>query len=488
MCSATNCRGCLLEEMSSIYQPVERYFHSTVQVGDYLYLWGGRLPDTENMKSMHSVVEVCHVPSGEWVQKPTTGDPPLGVQGYAAAVIRNEIFFYGGYNVNYIHFHEGHHNSLYSFNVDTFNWKELSPTTSHHGPMMKTGSGMVALQINDEDYLAVIGGWGPFYTPPQPGAQYSGGGYQYCNEVHMYRLKTGEWASPTVTGDRPPPINAFTLTSITNTTAILFGGEISYSRWSNDVYVFEFTDTSVNCTMFSNPGGSVQWPEERYHHSSVLINYSSGPHLLVVGGCAGGIHDCWLLNINKMEWKQLTNIPDSVTDRYGHSLSVWNETQATHWIIEFGGGSSSGSELSDTRFIEIISSTGDLVVQSVLDINEYRRERARQRLAQAGHPPSIEDIMNKKPQKSDLLRYFTSSAAHYSTIGIALDVDVTDLLHSPMAASDKLILVFQRWIDSNKGVTWRKVLQVCDDYPDQLGRVKAEVEKFLSSDRAHDNY
>ena len=96
--------------------------------------------------------------------------------------------------------------------------------------------------------------------------------------------------------------------------------------------------------------------------------------------------------------------------------------------------------------------------------------------------------MDKKPQKSDLLRYFTSSAAHYSTIGIALDVEVEDLLHSPLSASDKLILVFQRWMDSNKGVTWRKVLQVCEDYPNQLGRVKAEVKEFLSSDRARDNY
>ena len=36
--------------------------------------------------------------------------------------------------------------------------------------------------------------------------------------------------------------------------------------------------------MLSNPGGSVQWPKERYAHSSVLINNSTGPHLLVVGG------------------------------------------------------------------------------------------------------------------------------------------------------------------------------------------------------------
>ncbi|XP_019863273.1 PREDICTED: kelch domain-containing protein 4-like [Amphimedon queenslandica] len=231
----------------TIYQPVKRYGHSTVQVGDYLYMWGGLqgllsdiplVHNNEKKKSMCCVVEVCHLPTGEWVQKPTTGDPPFGVKGYAAAVIRNEIFFFGGSCG-----HGGcYHNSLYSFNVDTFNWKELSPTTSHHGPMMKYYSSMIAIKVKDEDYLVVIGGFGSSSnnTPPQPGAQYSDG---RCNEIHMYRLKTGEWTSSTVTGDRPPPINSFTLTSITNTTAILFGGY--GDRRSNDVYVFEFTDTSV---------------------------------------------------------------------------------------------------------------------------------------------------------------------------------------------------------------------------------------------------
>ena len=64
--------------------------------------------------------------------------------------------------------------------------------------MMKVDCGMVPLEIKDEYYLAVIGGEGPssYNTPPQPGAQYSKGfitSYQRCNEVHMYRLKTGQY-------------------------------------------------------------------------------------------------------------------------------------------------------------------------------------------------------------------------------------------------------------------------------------------------------
>ena len=86
-----------------------------VQVGDYLYMWGGLQPglpsvhNNEKKKSMCSVVEVCHIPSGRWEQKATTGNPPLGIYGYAAAVIRNEIFFYGGM----CNHDDCHHNSLY---------------------------------------------------------------------------------------------------------------------------------------------------------------------------------------------------------------------------------------------------------------------------------------------------------------------------------------------------------------------------------------
>ena len=63
---------------------------------------------------------------------------------------------------------------------------------------MKDDCGMIAIKVNGEDYLAVIGGSGPSSnnTPKQPGAQYSGkrlpSGYQRCNEIHFYKVSTGQ--------------------------------------------------------------------------------------------------------------------------------------------------------------------------------------------------------------------------------------------------------------------------------------------------------
>ena len=60
----------------------------------------------------------------------------------------------------------------------------------------------------------------------------------------------GDWITPTVTGDRPPPISSFTLTSVTNNTAIFFGG-LTTNGWSNNVYYINFTKTSVVSVLIS---------------------------------------------------------------------------------------------------------------------------------------------------------------------------------------------------------------------------------------------
>ena len=64
--------------------------------------------------------------------------------------------------------------------------------------MMKDYCDMIAIKVNGEDYLAVIGGYGPSSnnSPKQPVAQYSGeelvSGRQRCNEIHFYKVSTGQ--------------------------------------------------------------------------------------------------------------------------------------------------------------------------------------------------------------------------------------------------------------------------------------------------------
>uniref|UniRef100_A0A1X7SY59 Uncharacterized protein n=1 Tax=Amphimedon queenslandica TaxID=400682 RepID=A0A1X7SY59_AMPQE len=184
----------------------------------------------------------------------------------------------------------------------------------------------------------------------------------------MYVCVCDQWISPVVTGDRPPPIDDFTLTPVTNNTAVMFGGYTG-NGW-NKLYMISFTKTSVDILEVPNPGESVQWPEGRWGHSSVLITTSSGPHLLVVGGSPA--HDVWLLDINKRKWKELINLPDNVTNRYDHSLSVWSVTPTTNWIIEFGGDRGDFKEISDTAVIELRYTSNNDWSTSVIPLDQYQ--------------------------------------------------------------------------------------------------------------------
>ena len=41
----------------------------------------------------------------------------------------------------------------------------------------------------------------------------------------MFMTPTDHWSSPNVSGDKPPPVNGFTLSKIANEKVLLFGGE-----------------------------------------------------------------------------------------------------------------------------------------------------------------------------------------------------------------------------------------------------------------------
>ena len=75
-------------------------------------------------------------------------------------------------------------------------------------------------------------------------------GISECTVSVCINVCLGEWITPTVTRDRPPPINGLTPTSVTNNTAVLFGGVITNGRSSN-VYIINFTKTSVVSVLIS---------------------------------------------------------------------------------------------------------------------------------------------------------------------------------------------------------------------------------------------
>ena len=180
------------------YKPKARRGHSTIVIGNRLYSWGGQqdgLPevhDSEDKIVFLSNVDVLHLDTGIWHNEPTTGDPHLGVAGYASTAIKTKFLFFGGWC--------GHgyccHNSISQLDLDTLMWSKLVGNDHQRdGPMKKCDCGMISFASEGEHCLLVIGGFGPPPDNPQPNAQYNKGGPLSgvrTNEQHIFNISTGK--------------------------------------------------------------------------------------------------------------------------------------------------------------------------------------------------------------------------------------------------------------------------------------------------------
>ena len=62
--------------------------------------------------------------------------------------------------------------------------------------------------------------------------------------MYIHVFPAGEWSSPNITGQPPPPCNSFTLTQVDERKAALFGGE-SVSRPLSDLFMVELSRHTV---------------------------------------------------------------------------------------------------------------------------------------------------------------------------------------------------------------------------------------------------
>ncbi|XP_019863505.1 PREDICTED: uncharacterized protein LOC109592513, partial [Amphimedon queenslandica] len=86
---------------------------------------------------------------------------------------------------------------------------------------------------------------------------------------------------------------------------------------------------------------------------------------------------------------------------------------------------------------------------------------------------------DKELNKAAVMKIFGSSAHHCMTIGAGLGVKTADLQQIPGAATNSLMMVFERWFDTDRDVNWDTLIKLCYDFPDQLGKAKSNLLKYI---------
>ena len=158
-----SCIDCLL---SCQYEMKWRACHSTKVNNHRLYSWGGKQEDLPMIHS-NDDVDIFHLPTLKWERRSTTATPPAGVFNYACTNIRDSISYFGGSCKP----NDCFHNDLFEFNTLNNGWREII-NSSYNRPMKKSGCGMKSFNMNRENNLLVIEGFGPTPITTHTGSKY----------------------------------------------------------------------------------------------------------------------------------------------------------------------------------------------------------------------------------------------------------------------------------------------------------------------------
>ena len=171
------------------YEPLPRFGHNAVAIGEKLYVHGGRIQDwSESSKTkLVSVLEIFDPYLEIWEQQSTFGVPPPGLYLGACTAIGESMYSYGGHNGQF------RYNTLHQQDTTKQQWEAVQVHNSSESPMWKVGCAMVSY---DGDKLALIGGHGIPTGPIQPGSTFihdtrftNGSGW--TNEFHLLHLREG---------------------------------------------------------------------------------------------------------------------------------------------------------------------------------------------------------------------------------------------------------------------------------------------------------
>ena len=164
----------------SVYEPSPRFNHSSIQVEDNAYLWGGFTQDSNRSE----IISIFDSYAEMWKEQSTTGVPPPGQYAGCFTVVGSNLYYFGGDDGR------KYFSSVHELQLSNLEWKEIVQSNTAEGPLPKRGCGMVAYQ----QQLALIGGFcGAPTGPLQAGAEFIKNikypDYGWNNQFHLFSIK-----------------------------------------------------------------------------------------------------------------------------------------------------------------------------------------------------------------------------------------------------------------------------------------------------------
>lgn len=266
---------------------IKRSFHSAVEYGGRIWVFGGEIEDQKKTNLVHAY----DTRSNQWEQIQASGTPPSKRDGHSAVVYNHAMIIFGGSEeIPPVK----KHFSVVSDGDDLYR-EQCTPTMyafhfrDHTWEMMKTEKKGEPISRREHsanmylDNMIVFGGL--------VGEQLND-----TNELYQFNFSTNSWLKLGVDekGEIPEPRRAHTAV-VHNDSLFIFGGSGQNFKLFRDVYEFNFKNrlwTKIKTT------GEVQY--DRIYHTAVSI----GDSMVIFGGMYAQ-SDVYKFNYVTRQWTKI---------------------------------------------------------------------------------------------------------------------------------------------------------------------------------------
>ncbi|DBA01647.1 TPA: hypothetical protein N0F65_010298 [Lagenidium giganteum] len=295
-------------------RPPVRSGHSSLVVGDVMYVFGGY-----NEGNCHNDIYAFDLVRHHWSHIETSnGISPDGRASHAwcASSDKTKLYLFGGSGP---HWGQTNMGKLLQFNIKEKNWTIVEASGTHPPP----GYGQSLCAINNKLYL--FGGTS---------------GHVYVNDLYVFNEITGVWKKEDTSGRRPSPRYKHQVAPIGNKMYVIGGGLYDPPKGPIDVYSLD-----VDTLVWSEVECHGETPRSRIAHSVSQLSRNDKRIYMFGGRDDTGTRRNELseLNVETGEWKIHTEEFGQPDARDFHTSVMYDDQ-----MFIFGG--SNGVERNNDVF------------------------------------------------------------------------------------------------------------------------------------------